>query len=91
MRPEQIVLSGILITCSVYAIWLTINGGSPFGGMKWAEHHTWATVVAGVSIVILWGSLIDSHDETSKWFWRFAMGGTPLVIRSLLIQEMGDK
>lgn len=86
MSEETIILLAILITCSVYSVWLSINGGTRFGGLKWAKNQTWATVVLGVAIIIGWGALVDPHEETQKWLLRFAVGGLALVIRSLWFQ-----
>ena len=89
---EAIVLALILVSVSSYAVWLSINGGSPFGGKRWTTDHTWAPVVAGVGLILFWGSLVDPFDEVLKWFTRFAVGGSIMVIRSLWIQDnQGEK
>ena len=86
MTQEEIVLLGILTTSIIFALWLTINGGNRFGGKRWAEKQTWVTVVLGCGMIIAWGSVVDGHEETSKWLVRFAVGGSVMIFRSLWIQ-----
>ena len=86
MNQEEIVLLGILTTSTILALWLTINGGSRFGGKRWAEKQTWFTVVLGCGMIIAWGNLVDSHEETTKWLARFAVGGSVMILRSLWLQ-----
>lgn len=86
VQPEYLVGFAIFITCSAYAIWLSINNGTKWGGLRWAEEQTWSTVVIGVLIVIAWGSMVDDHTETEKWLLRFTLAGLPMIFRSLTLQ-----
>lgn len=71
-----IALGGCAGVCSVYAGLLTTKRGQ-----KFTLDHTWATVVVGVSIVLLFIATQGLHDALLD-FAFFAAGGTPLVLRS---------
>lgn len=80
---EGAVLATLLVTSSVYAVWLSLEG--PLGGKQWTIDYTWLTVTIGCGGIILIGSLVDSHEETSKWLVRFAVAGLPIIWRSLVL------
>lgn len=80
INSEPLVIAATFVTATVYALLLSTREGRRF-----TVDHTWATVVGGVAIVLMWGSLID--NTAIDWWWRFAAGGVPMVVRSLLIQR----
>ncbi|MCB0073548.1 MAG: hypothetical protein KDE20_18895 [Caldilineaceae bacterium] len=84
---NEAAIVAILLSSIGYAIWLSVNGNSRFGGKRWADDHTWVTVVIGVSMVLFWGGLVDGWTSAELWFWRFAAGGIPMVVRSLLLER----
>lgn len=82
------VLITLLVASSVYSVWLSIDGY--FGGKQLADQETWLTVVIGVAMVIAIGGLSDDYGETQKWFMRFAVAGTPIVLRSVSLNIKND-
>lgn len=90
LDANVLIVVALLVICSLYAAWLTYTAA----GLYLAEHHTWASVVIGVSIVlgVVW---LVYPDEALRWFWYFAAGGTPMIARSLYLfssvkREDGD-
>ena len=67
---------GCAATCTAYAAALSSQRGR-----KFTLDHTWATVIAGVSIVLAWLSTQGTHSVLVD-FAFFAAGGAPLVARS---------
>lgn len=73
-------LIGVGISCVFYALALSTEFGQ-----RWATAKTWTTVVVGTAIVLLW---IGAYDWQMALYALafFAVGGTPIVIRSLWIE-----
>lgn len=71
-----IALAGCAGICTVYAALLTTRRGQ-----KFTLDHTWATVVIGVAVVLLWIATQGLHNAWLD-FAFFAAGGLPLVLRS---------
>lgn len=80
LDAEIVIGVALVLICSLYAAWLSYTQI----GLYLAEHHTWATVVLGVSIVlaVVW---LVYPAEAARWFWYFAAAGTPMILRSLML------
>lgn len=73
-------LVGCFLTSSAYAALLNTSRGRYY-----TLHHTWATVVAGVAMVLGWISTQERHT-TATDFAFFAAGGVPMILRALLLE-----
>jgi hypothetical protein len=72
-------LIGCFLTSSAYAVALNTQKGRYV-----ALYHTWATVVAGVGLVLGWTATQEKHS-TATDLAMFAAGGIPMIARSLLL------
>jgi hypothetical protein len=72
----SLALAGCFVSCTAYAALLTTQKGQRF-----TSDITWATVVIGVSIVLLWLGT-QGHHGMIEDFAFFAAGGAPLVGRA---------
>lgn len=72
-------LVGCFITSSAYAAALNTPKGRYM-----TLYHTWATVVAGVGLVLGWTATQERHTTTTD-LAMFAAGGIPVIVRSLLL------
>lgn len=72
-----IALAACFVTCTVYALLLSTRRGQ-----WWTLYATWATVVLGCGLVLLFVALVDA-DAALLAVAMFVAGGTPIVIRSL--------
>ena len=79
--PAYAAIGGCLATCSGYALLLLTDTGR-----GWTLRHTWATVVAGVCIVLAWLALMDVHAAVLALTF-FVAGGFPMFVRSLWLQR----
>ncbi|MCP4416175.1 MAG: hypothetical protein GY805_06115 [Chloroflexi bacterium] len=63
----------------VYAFWLNTAGGK-----KFADEHTWASVVIGSGLILaaLW--FLVPADSWQKMVLAFVVAGIPMIARSLL-------
>lgn len=72
-------LVGCFVTSSAYAALLNTSRGRHI-----ALYHTWATVVAGVGLVLGWTATQERHTTATDMAF-FAAGGIPMIVRSLLL------
>jgi hypothetical protein len=86
MRKVRLVpaLVGCFITSSAYAAALNTQTGRYM-----TLHHTWATVVGGVGLVLGWTSTQERHTTVTDLAF-FAAGGIPVILRSLLLDYQYD-
>lgn len=79
MPPILLALAGLLLTTTIYALLLS----TPLG-LRWTLAQTWTTVVLGTVIVLAWLAWFDWRAAALALLF-FAVGGTPIVIRSLVL------
>lgn len=81
MRKVKIshALIGCFVASSAYAVALNTQKGRYM-----TLHHTWATVVGGVGLVLGWTSTQARHTTATDMAF-FAAGGIPMIVRSLLL------
>lgn len=74
-------LVGCFLSTSAYAALLNTSRGRHL-----TLYHTWATVVAGVALVLGWTSTQERHTTRTDLAF-FVAGGIPLIVRSLLLSQ----
>ena len=79
MHPILFALSGLLMTTNLYAALLS----TPLG-LRWTMAQTWTTVALGTALVLGWLAWFDWRTASLALLF-FAVGGLPIVMRSLVI------
>lgn len=79
MHPILLALAGLTLTTTLYAVLLS----TPLG-LRWTIAQTWSTVVLGTALVLGWLAWFDWSAALLALLF-FAVGGLPIVIRSLVI------
>lgn len=75
-----LALVGLAASATAYALLLNTRTGR-----RWADEHTWSTVVAGVSLTTAWLA-VEDRKAASLNFVYFFVSGIPIIIRSLWLQ-----
>ena len=75
--PLSWALVACFAVCTAYALLLSTRRGQ-----WWTLYATWATVVFGCGLVLLFVALVDV-EAAQVAALMFAAGGTPIVVRSL--------
>ncbi len=79
MKDETGAYIALGVSSAAYATALNTEVGRNF-----AKEYTWASVVCGVSLVLVILRFILPKEYWEKVVLAFAVAGTPMIIRSLL-------
>ena len=75
----MMIYTGCFLVCTLYALILATRTGQRF-----ADRHTWATVVLGVAIVLgfVW---IQDSEAAQLSATMFIVASVPIISRSLIL------